>query len=136
MDTSIRYGCIFCGHRQDSDAVCSSCHRDRTLDLTDSSIRDFFRETEASERKKREDFAKMIGVIVAMIVLAACIAIQVWLRVLRRRTVAITIVAPLGAAVLVAGLLERALHRRRFPWLDELDRIRRDDLREGSNTAA
>jgi len=63
IDPALRFGCIYCGHRQDSDVHCVSCRRERTLDLTDMCIRNLFLEQEHKARDKRAAKAKMVGAI-------------------------------------------------------------------------
>jgi hypothetical protein len=83
-------------------------------------VRDLFRETETREREKRKGFAKMVGVFAGMIALVICVAVEVWLRLLTRRSLMLTIVVPFVMAAAVAGFLEKKLERRIFPWLDDL----------------
>ena len=119
VEDAVRFGCVFCGHRQPTDAVCGACQRDRTLDLRDAGVRDLFRDTEVRAREQREGTARMIGALTGAVALLAFFFFPLG----QIGNVRIFITGAGGVAIGygVMTLAERVLlRRRRFPWLDRL----------------
>jgi hypothetical protein len=121
IEAKVRYGCLFCGARQESDAVCRRCERDRTLDLADAGVRDLFRDTDARAREQREGKAKMYGAIAAMLVMAAFFAVQLAFGILSKGLVMLAVASGFAVAWAVISRHEKS-RRSLFPWLDTLGR--------------
>ena len=124
VDDAVRFGCVFCGHRQDDDSPCARCQKQRTLDLRDAGVRELFRDTEVRAREKREGRAKTIGVICGMLTMAGTVIVTALLpfSLWRRPKLAVGVTVGLGfaVAIVVMEFLERKLDRKLFPWLDTL----------------
>lgn len=119
IEAKFRYGCLHCGARQDTDAVCRRCDRDRTLDLVDLGVRDLFRDTDVRAREQREGKAKMYGAIAAMLVMAVFFAVQLTFGILSRTLAMLAVGSGFAVAWAVIDRHEKR-HRSRYPWLDSL----------------
>ena len=116
--------CIDCGARQAAPGACAACRRDDTVDARDEKVRELMRDVDQELRVKRENRARLIGVLVGMtVVFALWLVPGYWeVEAMVRAPVFLdqwALMALIGFGAML--VLSRRWSARRFPYL-------RDDL--------